>query len=69
MAMVERWRDRVQNGRNRETHKGQTANWTCSDGNYVVSWSTGIDKLRISPDGMRLDGSNNLGQHASGIRK
>lgn len=48
---------------------GQTATWTCSDGNYVVSWSTGIDKLRISSDGKRLDGSNNLGQHASGIRK
>jgi hypothetical protein len=48
---------------------GLSATWTCSDGNYVVSWSTGVDKLRISPDGKRLDGSNNLGQHASGIRK
>ena len=48
---------------------GLTATWTCSDGNYVVSWSTGIDKLKISPDGKRLDGSNNFGFHASGIRK
>jgi hypothetical protein len=48
---------------------GMTATWTCSDGNYVVSWSTGFDKLRLSPDGKRLDGSNSLGQHASGIRK
>lgn len=48
---------------------GLTATWTCSNGNYVVSWSTGIDKLRISPDGKRLDGWNSLGQHASGIRE
>jgi hypothetical protein len=48
---------------------GLTATWTCSNGNYLVSWPTGIDNLRISSDGTRLDGSNNFGLHASGIRK
>jgi hypothetical protein len=48
---------------------GFTATWTCSDGNYLVSWPTGMDNLRISSDGTRLDGSNNFGLHASGIRK
>jgi hypothetical protein len=47
-----------------------TGTWTCSGGSYVVSWSVGgwIDRLRISTDNTRIDGTNGF-IRVSGIRK
>jgi hypothetical protein len=49
---------------------GNSGTWTCSDGNYVTSWSVGgwVDRFRISTDGTRIDGSNGT-SHLSAIRK
>jgi hypothetical protein len=48
---------------------GLTFTWTCSGGNYVLTWSHGaIDRLRISADDAQLDGSNGF-LHVSATRK
>jgi hypothetical protein len=49
---------------------GNSGTWTCSNGNYVTTWSVGgwVDRFRISTDGTRIAGSNGT-SHVSGIRK
>jgi hypothetical protein len=58
------------NGTAAQAASGLTGTWSCRDGEVAFIWSHGFtDRMRLSPDGTRLSGSNNLGFGVSGVRK
>jgi hypothetical protein len=47
-----------------------TFTWTCSSGNYVLTWSHGYtDRIKLSADGKNLDGKNQNGTHIFASRQ
>jgi hypothetical protein len=51
--------------------KGNKGNWSCSGNTVAVVWQTvndTIDRMQLSPDGSRMNGSNQYGLGVSAAR-
>ena len=48
---------------------GDRGRWTCANGQLLIRWRIGRNRLTLSPDGKRLTGTNLLGAAISNARK
>jgi hypothetical protein len=57
------------NGTGSQTN-GNSGTWTCADGVFSFSWSSGItDRLKLSSNGRRFSGNNSWGASITGDRR